>query len=318
MRGDNGPDAVPSPDEGDDKMTGGKGNDHMIGDTGNDRLDGGLGDDFTDGRLGNDLHFSDPAGADEITDSDADTDTDTLDVSDRTADLNFTMGVDGADDGQAGEGDSVDSEIDIVLSGTGSDFFEDNWDPSNRFVANAGNDLFNGHRAGPDVFEGGEGTDTLNYDVSGIYFRVEIDLPAGEARSLEAPSVQMLTTFSSVERFHGGSPGDVIKGSLFGDFLNGAGGNDTIRGDNTNPAGFGADEIRGGTGDDSLFGDNGDDQLHGESGNDTLNGGDGKDLMVGGADADIFDGGEPTSPEEDSADWQNPPDGSCASANGCP
>ena len=89
------------------------------------------------------------------------------------------MGADGADDGEAGEGDSVDSEIDVVLSGTGSDFFEDNWDPPNRFVGNAGNDLFSGHRAGPDVFEGGEGTDTLDYDVDAIYFRIEIDLPAG-------------------------------------------------------------------------------------------------------------------------------------------
>ena len=254
-----------------------------------------------------------------------DTDTDTLDVDDRTADLNFTMGVDGADDGQAGEGDSVDSEIDNVLSGSGNDFFEDNWDPSNRFVGNAGNDLFNGHREGPDVFEGGEGTDTLNYDDDAIYFRVEIDLPAGEARSLEAPSVQMLTTFSAVERFHARQPSaDVIKGSLSGDFLNGAGGNDTIQGRGGNDLPSAAP----GAGNDLLRGEDGRRRPPRRGGRrpaqgrqrrpDFLGAGDGKDRLEGGADADIFDGGEPTSPEEDSADWQNPPDGSCASANGCP
>ena len=110
----------------------------------------------------------------------------------------------------------------------------------------------------------------------------------------------------------------MIKGSLFGDFLNGAGGNDTIRGDNTNPAGFGADVLRGGTGDDSLFGDNGDDQLHGESGIDTLDGGDGKDLMVVEPTPTSSTAASRRTPRRTRRDWQNPPDGSCASANGCP
>ena len=64
-------------------------------------LDDGAGDDELTGDDGDDTLFSDPAGGDYVR---GDEGADTLDLRARTSPLTISVGVDGADDGQEGEG----------------------------------------------------------------------------------------------------------------------------------------------------------------------------------------------------------------------
>ena len=77
---------------------------------------------------------------------------------------------------------------------------------------------------------GGDGIDTLSYAPfdgrDRIYFKVGIDVLAGQAISLEPNFVQMTTTFSGFERFIGSDQNDALAGGLFGDFLDGFSGDD--------------------------------------------------------------------------------------------
>src|SRR5665811_305853 len=147
--------------------------------------------------------FSDPVGGDHLR---GDEGVDTLDLRTRTGDLVISVGVGVADDGEAGEGDQVSSEIEIVLAGSGNDVIEDNTDIENRFDGGPGNDTLFPHR-GTDTMIGGEGVDTLSHAPHGlarIYFRVGIDVLAGKGVNRSASSPPMDTTFSEFERFIGG------------------------------------------------------------------------------------------------------------------
>jgi Ca2+-binding RTX toxin-like protein len=301
--------------EGNDKLAGGAGNDELHGQFGDDTLDDGAGNDRLTGDDGNDILFSDPLGADEI---DGDAGTDTLDDSARTADLLFTMGIISDDDGQAGEHDTIGSEVEGVIGGSGNDVFEDEWDVPNRFEGRAGADTFYVHRA-TDTMLGGEGTDTLSFGPydgrDRIYFRVAIDAFTGKAVSAEPAFAALDLTFGEMERFIGSNQSDSFQGTLGGDYFDGLPGDDAIHG------GFGADTIYAGDGDDTIDGDDGDDHLYGGAGADTLRGGNGEDVLTGDAGHDSFDGGEPSGGgEKDVAvDWADEPvDGSCVSTLQCP
>jgi Ca2+-binding RTX toxin-like protein len=267
-----------------------------------------------DGGEGDDTYASDPLGSDELRGSAG---VDTVDLRDRTADLQITIGVGGFDDGQAGENDKTSAQVEIFRTGSGSDVLEDNWDDENTFETGAGNDTVYARRA-TDTFDGGDEIDTLSYgpfeSPSRVYFPVSIDVPSGKAASLES-GVALDLTFSNFERFVGGDKNDVIQGFLGPEYFQGLGGSDTIRG------GLLGDTILGGDGDDTLRGEGGDDTLFGDGGIDSLFGDTGDDSLTGGTGKDLFDGGAPTPPDEETdiaADYDNALMESCADAMNCP
>ena len=124
---------------GDDELRGGGGKDTLLGQAGNDRLFGGNGDDLLDGGTGTDL-MDGGAGAD------------TVDYHFRNSAVIVDLQGD-ADDGPAGERDTVGANIEHIIGGNGSDTL-------------TGNSLPNYIRGGPgnDTIRGGSGNDTLQGD----------------------------------------------------------------------------------------------------------------------------------------------------------
>ena len=125
-----------------------------------------------------------------------------------------------------------------------------------------------GTPTGADVYNGGDGLDTLDDtgDVNGV--TISLDGAANDGEVGEHDNVG-----SDIER---------IIGSL---------GNDTITGDtsdNTLVGGGGNDALNGGGGSDSLLGEYGDDTLSGGEGNDTLDGGMLTNVLNGGEGDDLL------------------------------
>ena len=131
---------------GDDVIRGGIGSDVLIGQAGDDVLDGGPGDDDLDGIPG--------AGEDESATRGADTyigggGNDSLTYETRSE--NLALSPDGvANDGAAGEGDNIGTDITTIVGGHGSD----------TLTGNAGRNVFGGGE-GDDVLTGGGGDDQL-------------------------------------------------------------------------------------------------------------------------------------------------------------
>ncbi len=158
---------------GDDSLSGGGGDDVLTGDAGTDTEAGGDGSDTLMGGDGNDTEAGGP-GADTL-DGDADNDTldggdggdvmsggdgvDTGDYSTRTIGVDVTL--DGeAGDGQPGEGDNVEPDVENLRGGSGDDTF---------IGSPAGNALDGG--AGEDYSDGGAGSDTLTGGDAGDVLR---------------------------------------------------------------------------------------------------------------------------------------------------
>ena len=141
-------------DSGDDTLTGGPGDDSEAGDDGNDGVTGGDGDDNLGGGAGTDTLAGD-GGAD-VLDGGTGPDVmgggdgvDTGNYSSRVAGVAVSLdGVGG--DGEPGEGDNVQADIENLLGGTGGDTFTG---------SAAANTLDGG--AGEDYSDGGAGADTL-------------------------------------------------------------------------------------------------------------------------------------------------------------
>jgi Ca2+-binding RTX toxin-like protein len=122
--------------DGDDNESGGEGNDSIGGGAGTDTMQGDGGDDSLDGGAGPDV-FAGGAGVD------------TGSYGSRTAGVTVTL--DGnPGDGEFGEGDNVQPDVENVTGGSGADSF---------FGSAAGNTLDGG--AGEDYADGGAGPDTL-------------------------------------------------------------------------------------------------------------------------------------------------------------
>lgn len=132
-------------DSGTDSITGGQGNDTIFGDGGNDSINGSGGKDLMNGGIGGDAIY----GGAQI---------DTVDYNQRTA--NITVGIGTvADDGEAGEGDNVATDIEVVIGGSGNDYLKTTSGKSVTLIGNAGNDTLEGG-SGNDVFNGGSGNDS--------------------------------------------------------------------------------------------------------------------------------------------------------------
>jgi Ca2+-binding RTX toxin-like protein len=149
--------------EGNDRLFGYAGNDQLLGEGGNDDLDGGAGNDLLDGGAGEDrLEYSTGVGGND-TGAGADTyiggaGSDRLYYDAHPPGVNVSLdGV--ANDGSAGEGDNVGSDIENILGTTGNDVFTGGPGPDG-FEGNSGSDLIHGG-AGNDTLSGGSGDDQV-------------------------------------------------------------------------------------------------------------------------------------------------------------
>jgi Ca2+-binding RTX toxin-like protein len=254
--------------DGPESLCGGPGDDTLNGGGGNDRLDfpcvdpqedqtpgadtlnGGAGDDQLNG--GPPRQPQDP---DTLIGGDG---TDTADFSQRTAPL--TIALDGvANDGDAGEGDNVQADVENVIGGSDGDTLVGSG-AANVLDGRDGDDMLVGGGA-DDTLEGGSGNDTMM---------------GGDGRD-------RLLGVAGDDALVGGSGDDQLSGGGGSDALTGEDGNDTLAG------GAGIDTLDGGPGDDRLNG--GDVGLVGGDGADELNGGPGADVLLGGPGSDRLDGG---------------------------
>ncbi|MBK8458523.1 MAG: hypothetical protein IPL47_16550 [Phyllobacteriaceae bacterium] len=165
--------------------------------------------------------------------------------------------------------------------------------------------LTDGTAGSLERFEGGDGTDTLDFGA----------FSSGLVLDLQSGTFSLHETAIGFEWASGGSGGDTILGTgitniLRGrdgtDVLYGRGGDDEMYGDGHRDALYGGaggdrlyggdevgagDNLYGGADNDILFGAGGNDNLYGDGGSDELNGGDGNDfLYVDGLDT-VVDGG---------------------------
>jgi Ca2+-binding RTX toxin-like protein len=116
---------------------GGAGDDRLIGNGLDNVLDGGPGADRMSGLAGEDL----------------------VDYSSRTAPVTVDLDGETADDGEAGEGDTVDADVEDIRGGAGGDQLTGNG-RDNRLVGDGGDDVLDG-RGGADSLFGGAGDDRL-------------------------------------------------------------------------------------------------------------------------------------------------------------
>ena len=136
-------------------INGGKGNDRISAGAGNDRINGQGGDDYIFGGDGKDTVDGGSQGDDMFGGGGRDT----VDYSARTAPLTIGLGT-LPDDGEAGEGDNVRSDFEVVLGGAGSDNISHSGTRPINLYGNAGNDTLIGGIAG-DYLVGGPGNDSL-------------------------------------------------------------------------------------------------------------------------------------------------------------
>jgi Ca2+-binding RTX toxin-like protein len=235
-------------------LTGGVGDDTLAGGSGNDTLSGGAGGDVFDGGFGADV-MSGGDGNDR--------------ASYTTRSARIAADLDGAsDDGELGEGDNVQADVEELVGGSGADILRGNGSP-NELVGGAGtdrleglgaNDVLNGG-AGSDSLDGGEGADaaiggsgidSADYGMRSNAVVVDTDGVADDGEAGEADNIA-----ADVEKLIGGSGDDTLTGNGLANILAG---------------GPGADVLSGGAGNDVFVEDasaNGSDTLIGGSGIDT-------------------------------------------------
>jgi Ca2+-binding RTX toxin-like protein len=136
-------------------IRGGRGNDVISGGFGADSLYGEAGDDYVNGSDGKDRIDGGTEG-DEIYGG---AQLDIVDYSTRTN--NVTIGIGTLpDDGEAGEGDNVHTDIEIVFCGAGNDIVSTTSGKAVQLYGFAGNDTLQGG-SGSDLIDGGAGRDSL-------------------------------------------------------------------------------------------------------------------------------------------------------------
>lgn len=274
LRGDGGNDELMGGD-GNDSLLGSDGNDTLNGGSNNDTLIGGLDVDSIDGGSGNDLiqvvgyNFWDSV--------DGGSGTDTLDHSGSAYTgntLNFDTGV--ATGSAYNSGSATLDNIEVYLDGAGSNTVYS--DGSMNYMGNAGNDTYYERTFGGtdivdmgsgddmlhirntgvsgDSWNGGAGTDTVDFSAITYISGTHIDLGAGNVGG---------ETLLSFENVIGSQGNDSITGSSSANVIDGQGGNDTIT-----AVGDGND-IDGGAGDDLVYDtDASADTFEGGAGTDTL------------------------------------------------
>ncbi|WP_294190485.1 M10 family metallopeptidase C-terminal domain-containing protein, partial [uncultured Sphingomonas sp.] len=268
-----------------ENLRGGDGNDVLTGDDNANVIEGGLGDDTLNGGAGIDtVAFTGSTAV--------------------TVDLNITTAQ------NTGVGNDTIIGFENVRTGSGNDTVTG--DANN-------NTFFDG--GGADTYNGGEGSDTVDYTNVTAALTVNLNTTTAQSASTGGDILTgienvtgSLTASNSLtggnttaNRLTGGAANDLLVGAGQGDTLIGGAGNDILFGDyngsfNATPGQEdGNDVLEGGAGNDSLVGG---------LGNDILRGGDGDDLLIGGLAAgtisgltsvftndggdDTYDGGEGT------------------------
>lgn len=311
--------------DGTDTINGSAGGDTLSGDAGNDTLNGGAGVDTESGGADNDTFNQDTAanGGDTLNGGAG---TDEVGYNSRTTAVTVT--IDGtANDGQSGENDNVQTDVENVDGGSGNDTINGATAVSNVLDGGGGNDTMNGELAAAttstvsDTFIGGGGTDTVTYAPRTTSVSALLDTAANDGQSGEndniGPSddVENITGGAAADALQGNSQVNVLLGGDGADNLGGRLGGDTLTGGagspdtvtyngRTNPIiadldGEAADDGEVGEGDtisadtENLTGGSGSDQLTGNAGVNTLNGGAdaGMDRLTGLAGADVLIGG---------------------------
>ena len=240
---------------------------------------------------GTDYHIQQLANDIELTNGD--------DVHTGNSSSEFISGLDGDDvinggngediiNGNAGN-DTLDGghKNDTLNGDDGNDTLTDS-EGINYLNGGSGDDVFLDTDYNVNIFNGGEGSDTVSYaglsSVENGSLVLSIDLITGASSGLARDD-----TFISVENIIGstsrnvlrGDHGDnILTGGVSGDYLQGRNGNDTLIG------GMGEDVLNSGSGNNTLNGDAGNDTLI-SLGNDTLNGGAGNDIIEMGG--NVFD-----------------------------
>jgi len=190
-----------------DTLNGGAGNDTLVPGLGADRLNGGDGNDYAD-------------------------------YGSRTQPLTLTLdGV--ANDGQAGEGDNLGTDVEALIGGSGDDSMVGSA-AANSLWGQGGDDVIDGGPGG-DWQNGGPGYDTADYSSRVKPLSLSLDSVWNDGENGEGDVIA-----PDFERIIGGAGADTIIGDSGPDRLEGRDGNDTIDG------GLGADVLRGDGGADSI------------------------------------------------------------------
>ena len=238
---------------GDDKLAGDGADNVLSGAGGRDVINAGPGNDLLDGGAGDDT-LQGGAGADRLAGGAG---SDWADYSDRAAVV--VVAIDGqTGDGEPGENDAVDGDVENVRGGTGDDRLTGSG-ARNSLDGGDGADVLDG-AGGADTLTGGAGADTADYSSRAGAVTVSLNGQAGDGEAGENDRLA-----EDVENVRGGSGADRIAG-------------------NDDP-----NRLDGGEGDDSIGGGAGDDVLIGLGGADKIDGGAGKDRFDGGAGNDTID-----------------------------
>lgn len=193
----------------DDVLTGDEHGNLIVGGAGDDILDGGAGPDALGGGEGVDV----------------------VDYSSRTGALFVDLDGGLEDDGEAGEGDTVGTDVEAIWGGAGDD----------QLTGGPSDDLLDG-ADGADVLRGGPGFDAVDYSTRAAAVSVDLDgQPGDDGAVQEGDSVQ-----DDVEAIIGGAGNDVLTGNALENAILGA---------------LGEDTIDGLAGEDYLAGDEGDDAI---------------------------------------------------------
>jgi Ca2+-binding RTX toxin-like protein len=145
---------------GADGIAGRGGNDYVAGDEGPDYLDGGQGNDWITGGEGND-RLEAAGGNDKLYGGPG---TDTAAYDNATAGVIAHLGT--GTSGQAGEADTIDSDVENLEGSPYNDQLYGNSGP-NKLLGDNGSDLLVGG-GGADNLQGGSGPDTLNTSGDGL------------------------------------------------------------------------------------------------------------------------------------------------------
>jgi Ca2+-binding RTX toxin-like protein len=219
-----GPATSGAADESDDvsadieNVIGGSANDVLVGSSVANLVQGRAGDDVLDGAAGPDTL----RGGDGV---------DWASYEGRAASVFADL--DGAlsDDGEAGEGDTLVSDVEAVEGGAGNDVL----------TGGASDNVLDG-AAGADQLSGGGGADAVDYSDRTAVVTADADGVAGDDGSPGEGD----TIAADVEDLYGGSGDDTLSGNAAPNLLFG---------------GAGADRLDGGPGEDALFGEDGGDEL---------------------------------------------------------
>jgi Ca2+-binding RTX toxin-like protein len=200
-------------------LYGGPGGMTLIGSDGPNNIVGGPGNDVLDGRGGKD-QLSGREGID------------LADYSTHTAPVTLTLDSNEADnDGAAGEGDAIWTDIENLRGGQGDD----------TLAGGAADNVLDGG-PGADMISGGGGVDAVDY--SNRTAPVNVTLAGGASDDGEAGEHDNVA--EDVEGAFGGSGNDTLVGNAAAGFLSGFAGNDSL----SDPGG--ADTLDAGVGDDTI------------------------------------------------------------------